>query len=180
VSPAPCAGWTIPTIRRIRADEAENLRAFRLRALAEAPSAFGSTLARETAFADATWRERAERGAAGADSVTFVAEHAGRWVGLATGLALDPEVPDDPRPELVSMFVAAEARGRAVGAALVDAVIDWAKSRRAIGLCLWVTATNPAAVALYEKCGFRPTGESKPLAHSPALTLIRMACDFAQ
>ena len=170
----------IPTVRRIRPDEARSLRAFRLHALAEAPTAFGSTLASETAFADGTWRERAERGASGADSVTFVAEHDGRWVGLATGLAFDPDVPDDPRPELVSMFVAPEARGRALGAALVDAVVDWAKSRRASGLCLWVTATNAAAIGLYERCGFRATGEEKPLAHSPALTLIRMARDFAE
>ncbi|HZO41668.1 MAG TPA: GNAT family N-acetyltransferase [Methylomirabilota bacterium] len=169
-----------PPIRRIRADEGASLRAFRLRALAEAPTAFGSTLARESAFTDATWRERAERGASAADSVTFVAEHAGRWVGLATGLAFDPEVPDDPRPELVAMFVAPEARGRALGEALVDAVVDWAKSRRATGLCLWVAAGNAPAIRLYEKCRFRPTGEEKPLAHSPALTLIRMARDFAE
>jgi GNAT superfamily N-acetyltransferase len=170
----------IPTIRRIRADEGARLRAFRLRALAEAPTAFGSTLARETAFTDTTWRERAERGASGVDSITFVAEHEGRWVGLASGLAFDPDVPDDPRPELVSMFVAPEARGRALGEALVDAVADWAAARRATGLCLWVTATNAAAIGLYAKCGFRPTGEEKPLAHSSALSLIRMARDFAQ
>lgn len=170
----------MPSVRRIRADEAVSLRAFRLRALAEAPTAFGSTLARETSFADATWQERAERGASGIDSVTFVAEHEGRWVGLASGLAFDPDVPDDARPELVSMFVAPEARGRALGEALVDAVVDWAASRRATGLCLWVTATNAAAIRLYEKCGFRPTGEEKPLAHSPALMLVRMARDFAQ
>ena len=164
-----------PSIRKIRADEGPTLRALRLRALADAPTAFGSTLAREQAFTDDIWSERAQRGASGVDNVTFVAEHDGRWLGIVTGLARDPDVPDDPRPEIVGMFVAPEARGRGVGAALVDAVVGWARARRATGLTLWVTATNTPALALYERCGFRPTGERKPLDHSPAVEEIRMA-----
>src|SRR5262249_25974913 len=151
------------------------LRALRLRALADAPTAFGSTLAREQAFTDDIWSERAQRGASGVDNVTFVAEHDGRWLGIVTGLARDPDVPDDPRPEIVGMFVAPEARGRGVGAALVDAVVGWARARRATGLTLWVTATNTPALALYERCGFKPTGERKPLDPSPAVEEIRMA-----
>ena len=167
-----------PTIRRIRADEGASLRALRLRALADAPMAFGSTLAREQAFTDDVWRERAAHGASGADRVTFVADDGGRWLGIATGLARDPDVPDDPRPVLVGMFVAPEARGHGVGAALVDAVVGWARARRASGLTLWVTATNTPAVALYDRCGFRRTGEQKPLGHSPAVDEIQMARDL--
>src|SRR5262249_42322802 len=147
-----------PTIRRIRADEGPSLRALRLRALADAPMAFGSTLAREQALTDDAWRERAQGGASAADRVTFVAEHDGRWLAIAAGLACDPDVRDDPRPELVGMFVAPEARGHGVGAALVDAVVSWARARQAGGLTLWVTVTNTPAVALYERCGFRRTG----------------------
>lgn len=168
-----------PTIRRIRPNEGPSLRAFRLGALADAPMAFGSTLAREEAFASDLWCERAAHGASGADRVIFVAEQDGRWLGIATGLASDPDVPDDPRPELVGMFVCSEARGRGIGAALVSAVVGWAGQRPATSLCLWVTASNDPAVALYEKCGFRRTGESKPLAHSPSLTLFRMERDLA-
>ena len=167
-----------PVIRRIRPDEGPRQRAFRLRALADAPMAFGSTLAREEAFTDDVWRQRAERGASGADNVTFVAEQDGRWLGIATGLASDPDVPDDPRPALVGMFVLPEARGRGVGTALVNAVVDWARQRRATALCLWVTATNDPAIALYEKCRFRRTGESQPLADSPAVALLRMVHDL--
>jgi len=168
-----------PTIRRIRADDGPTLRALRLRALADAPMAFGSTLAREQEFTDDVWRERAQRGASG-DNITFIAEHEGRWLGIVTGLARDPDVPNDPRPELVGMFVAPDARGRGIGAALVDAVVGWARARRASGLTLWVTVTNRPAVELYERCGFRPTGERRPLDHSPAVGLIRMARDFAE
>jgi len=167
-----------PAIRRIRPSEGPSLRAFRLRALADAPMAFGSSLAREEAFTDDVWRERAERGASGADNVTFVAERDGRWLGIATGLGRDPDVPDDPRPELVAMFVCPEARGCGVARALVDAVVGWARERKGDGLTLWVTAANTTAVALYARCGFRRTGESKPLDHSPAVETIRMVRDL--
>ena len=114
-------------IRRIRPDEGSSLRALRLRALAEAPLAFGSTLTREAVFTDDAWHDRARRGASGTEGVTFVAELEGQWVGIATGLTDDPDAPDDPRPVLVGMFVGPEARGRGIGAALVDAVVDWAR-----------------------------------------------------
>jgi GNAT superfamily N-acetyltransferase len=163
LGPLAEGGLVNVAVRRIRGDEWPKLRALRLRALAEAPTAFSSTLAREEAFPEQTWRDRAERGAAGADGITFIAERDGEWVGLATGLAGNPEDPDDPRPVLVGMFVAPGARERGVGTALVEAVVAWARARRAGGVSLRVAATNSPAIALYEKCGFRRTGESKPV-----------------
>src|SRR5262249_40348820 len=120
-------------IRRIRADESLALRALRLHALADSPMAFGSTLAREEAFADEVWRERARNSAAGEDRVTYVAEDGDRWIGLVTGLVDDP---GEPRLEVVGMFVEAGARGQGVGAALLDAVAAWARERggRRLGL----------------------------------------------
>ncbi len=153
------------------------MRALRLRALADAPLAFGSTLTREASFTDDVWQERARRGASGTEGVTFVAELDTRWVGIATGLPEDPDMPDDPRPALVGMFVGPEARGRGIGAALVSAVVGWARQRRAEGLCLWVTATNTPAIALYARCGFRDSGARRPLSHSPALEMLRMIRD---
>jgi len=64
-------------VRPVRPDEAAALKALRLRALAEAPMAFGSTL-------------------------VFVALDEGRWVGIATALA---HAPDQPGPAIVGMFV---------------------------------------------------------------------------
>jgi GNAT superfamily N-acetyltransferase len=165
----------LPPVRAIRADEAFRLRAFRLGALAEAPSAFGSTLAREEAFPDGVWRERAVQGAAGGDSVTYVAEEADRWLGMATGLVEDP---DGAGLELVGMFVEPAARGRGVGSALVEAIAVWARGRRAARLRLWVTSTNHTAIRLYHRCGFRPTGREKPLEHIPFLSVLEMVRDL--
>src|SRR5713101_7200883 len=101
-------------VRRIRADEGLRLRTLRLHALADAPTAFGSTLAREEAFPESVWHGRAARGAEGGDLVTFVAEQGGQWVGLATGLAEDREAPQLPGPVLAGMFVDGAERRRGV------------------------------------------------------------------
>lgn len=160
--------------RRVRPDEGLRLRALRLRALADTPLAYGSTLARERAFDDAVWHERARDGAAGVNRVTFVAEEGERWVGLVTGMI---DESNGSRFTLVGMFVEPAARGRGVGAALVDAVTDWARERGAAQLYLGVTSTNDAAVRLYHRCGFRPTGQREPLRHTPAETVLEMVRD---
>src|SRR5712691_10718940 len=72
------------TVRRVRAEEWERLRAIRLCALADTPMAFGSTLAAEQAQPDEFWRGRAAGGAADDDRATFIAERDGAWVGIAT------------------------------------------------------------------------------------------------
>ena len=161
-------------VRAIRPDEAQRLRAFRLRALADAPSAFGSALGREEAFPETVWQERAARGAAGEELVTYVAEDGDRWIGMVTGIA---DGPDGPGPQLVGMFVEPGARGQGVGAALVEAVTTWARGRGAARLHLWVTSTNRTAIRVYERGGFRPTGQTKLLDHTPSLSTVEMARD---
>jgi len=168
---------TSVAIRRIRADEGLRLKALRLRALADAPMAFGSSLAREAAFPDSTWNERASGGAAGSDRATFIAEDAGQWVGMATGVASHPDG-SDHSPMLISMFVDSSQRGRGVGAALVERVTEWARGLGASSLYLWATATNRPAIALYERCGFTLTGETRPLEHTPSLREVAMVRDL--
>jgi GNAT superfamily N-acetyltransferase len=165
-------------VRLIRADEGMRLRALRLHALADAPTAFGSTLTREDAFADGVWHERAARGAAGGDGVTFVAEQDDAWIGLATGLVEDPDDPKRSGPVLVGMFVDRAQRRHGVGAALVEGVADWARARGSARLFLWVTSSNEPALALYRRCGFRPTGETKSNAHTPTRPELQMVLNL--
>ena len=150
------------TVRRLGAGEADLLRDLRLRALGDAPLAFGSTLAREEAFAPDVWETRAAAGAAGDEQVVFVAEPE---AGLAMGRLDD----DDPTAAgLYSMWVAPHARGEGVARALVDAVIAWATERGAERLTTSVTEGNAAAAALYAAAGFEDTGRREPLGHSDA------------
>ena len=167
-----------PALRRIRSDEGLKLRSLRLRALADAPMPFGSTLAREQSFPENVWHERAGGGASGTDRVTFIAERDGVWLGLASGIATDPINPTDPGLFLVGMFVDSAERGQGLGAALVEAVVAWARSRGAARLYLWVTSTNTPAIALYAKCGFQRTGDTQPLPHSPSVAEFQMVRDL--
>jgi GNAT superfamily N-acetyltransferase len=164
-------------IRQIRADEGLRLRDIRLQALSDSPMAFGSTLAREEAYPENLWCERAANGAAGNKSVTFVAEHDNRLVAMATGL---PPESDQyaANPMMVGVFVAGAARRQGVGAQLVDMVIEWARARGWARLLVWITSGNAPALALYRRCGFRATGAMRPSAHMPDLMECELALDL--
>jgi ribosomal protein S18 acetylase RimI-like enzyme len=153
-------------VRRLAPGEVELLREIRLRALKDAPLAFGSTYAREAAFEPAEWERRARENAAGERSVTFVVEPA---AGMAAGAIHDAE-PDVAH--LYGMWVAPEARRTGAGRALVEAVIAWAAQRGARRLTTSVTEGNAAAAALYTAAGFVDTGKREPLGHSDAVVAV--------
>jgi ribosomal protein S18 acetylase RimI-like enzyme len=154
------------SVRRVRADDADLMRELRLRALRDAPLAFGSNYERELAFDRAVWEERVRANADGRESVGFVLEPAG---GMAVGRIHDDEA---DVAQLYGMWVAPEARRGGAGRALVDAVIAWAIDRGARRLITQVTEGNDAALRLYERAGFADTGEREPLGHSGAMTIV--------
>jgi GNAT superfamily N-acetyltransferase len=166
-------------VRRIRVDEGLRLRALRLRALADAPTAFGSTHAREEKFAEEVWHSRAANGAAGLASVTTVAEQADRLVGMASGLAADPKEADVMGPVLVGMYVDRSVRRRGIGEALIESVKTWARSRGHDRLLLWAVSSNAPALALYRRCGFCENGITRPLSHTPNLSELQMLVPLA-
>ena len=59
------------TVRRVRADEGPVLKAVRLTALLDSPSAFRSSHAAEVDQPDGHWDSRASLGAAGEQGVTY-------------------------------------------------------------------------------------------------------------
>jgi len=148
-------------VRRTGADDWAALRRLRLRALADAPGAFASTLEAELAFPDDVWRQRAGDDSAAA---TFIASHGGDDVGLARIFA---EPDPSSRAHLVSMWVDPAHRRRGLALALIDRAMGWAAERHADEVILWVADQNAAARRLYEQIGFRPTGERQPLPSDP-------------
>ncbi|MFK8024356.1 MAG: N-acetyltransferase family protein [Ilumatobacter sp.] len=156
------------SIRRIRPEDASELRRMRLAALTDMPSAFGSTLERELAFSDADWSRRATQSSTGPDSVMFFAEADSEIVGLVGGFRTETAT------ELVSMWVTPDARDLGVGRQLVDAVTEWAQEQPPERVELWVTRGNAAALRLYETSGFRVTGDHQPLPSDPCVDEIRM------
>lgn len=151
-------------VRPTRAADWEVLRELRLRALADAPDAFASTLEKEAAFPEEVWRQRAE---GGAGSGSFIACEDGAGIGMARIFA---EADTPGRMHLVGMWVDPRHRRRGVAKALVEQAVRWAEERRAREVILWVVDRNLQARRLYERAGFRPTGERQPLPSNPALT----------
>ncbi len=148
----------------------ETMRSIRLRALADSPSSFGSTLAREEAFPEATWRERA-RGTA--TTRLFMAWLDGAAIGIAG--VFDE---GDGTVQVVSVWVDPSHRGRGVANDLTAAALDFA-GRNGVAIArLWVTDGNATARRLYERFGFTPTGRHQALPSDPSLQEHEMQLDL--
>jgi GNAT superfamily N-acetyltransferase len=135
-------------------DEGTRLRAIRLRALEDAPDAFGTTLEEASATPAEVWTKQV------VSLPTFVAVEDGRDVAMVR-CARDQQSADIGW--LLSMWVAPEVRRAHVGAALVDRVVTWARANGISRLVLEVADLNAPAIALYEAKGFMPNGKSGSL-----------------
>ncbi len=161
-------------IRRISPADGAELKAIRLAALMDSPSAFGSTYAEEVTRSDADWSDRARWASAGAERITFLARIDEQTVGIAGGYRDEIE---PAQVHLVSMWTAPDVRRTGLGRLLVGAVIEWAADTRASSVGLWVTRGNGPAQLLYESMGFRETGEYQALPSDPCADEIRMILD---
>lgn len=150
------------TVHRVTADDWARLRDVRLAALADSPDAFGSTLACEAGYGEATWRSRTESAA------SFLALESGQPVGLAAG-RFDPQACAPHERLLVSLWVAPQARGRGVATRLIEAVASWSRADGASVLRLEVGAANHVARRVYERAGFVATGERAPMPRDPSI-----------
>ena len=136
-------------IERLHSNAWRRLEAVRLRALADAPDAFGSTLAEAERYREADWRRQL------AALPTYVGVLADQDVGMVRGAA-DPE--NTGAALLLSMWVAPEARGQGMGEALIRQLADWASATGYSRLLLDVADGNQPAIRLYARMGFTPTG----------------------
>ena len=123
-----------------------------LRALAEAPYAFGSTLAEWTGSGDTEerWRNRLS-----SVPLNLVASFNGEPIGMASATS-----PVDDEVEVISTWVAPQTRGRAVGTALIEAIVVWAVEQHVTRVALDVEGTNVSAINLYKRLGLVDVGLS--------------------
>ena len=140
----------------------ERYRALRLEALRDAPDAFGSTFESESRRSSEWWRERLA-----GDAASFLVKVDGRDAGIAVGAPY----PGAEDAGLFAMYVAPRARGTGASDRLIEAVIAWARARRYRRLLLDVGDGNAAAIRLYERHGFVPTGVAGTL--PPPRTHVR-------
>jgi ribosomal protein S18 acetylase RimI-like enzyme len=164
-------------VRAFRRDEYELLRDLRVRMLEDSPDAFTITADAERNRPLAWWRDRLVSSCADPHRLPLVAEvgpgdvGGSRPVGSALGV-IDPF--ERTLAHLYALWVEPAARRQGVASALIDTVFEWAREQGAKVVDLSVTVGNDGAVALYERWGFRDTGEREPLRPGSRLELMKM------
>ncbi|HEY7934862.1 MAG TPA: GNAT family N-acetyltransferase [Solirubrobacteraceae bacterium] len=111
-------------LRRLQRGEGARLREVRLRALQDAPYAFGSWFAREVDYAPEIWDDRAAQSDAGTVGVVYLAIEGGQCLGMAGGYFAGE---DRDAAKLWGMWVDPGARGQGLGRRLVEAVSGWTR-----------------------------------------------------
>ena len=134
------------TIRRTDDTDWPALKAARLAALLDAPTAFGASHASAAAFSDADWQQRALSTPQRTFFLAFDGEQA---IGLAAQV-----VASNGECHLIAMWVQSEYRGMAVAQGLVEAVKQCAVNNGHARLVLDVAPENARAAAFYQKQGF--------------------------
>ena len=171
MTPEPAQVWAAAEdveVTRVAEDRWSDVRAVRLAALADSPTAFGSSLHSEVSFDEGRWREWVRSAA------LFVALANGAPVGMAAGVAGQTSA----ERKLVALWVAPDWRGRNTAERLVASVLTWAQSGSVQRVTLWVTDGNTSAQRLYQRFGFEETGVRKPVPSNPALTGVEMVLEL--
>jgi ribosomal protein S18 acetylase RimI-like enzyme len=147
-------------IRQIEAGEWRRWREVRLRMLRDDADFFSTRYDDMVREPDATWRAWVADAAGGDQKTLFIAEEQGEWLGVVGAFArVNPlEI------QLISMWVDPSARGRGIAQRLIRAVALWATGRGSTRVVLFVQEANTPAQRLYERAGFRLTGDRTPAA----------------
>jgi ribosomal protein S18 acetylase RimI-like enzyme len=159
------------TLEPITAGNVALFREVRLRALQDAPLAFGSTYARESQFSDEEWLQRVTRWN-GESGIGYLAMEGGHGYGIA-GVLLEQK--DGTCANLVSMWVAPTHRKCGAGRLLVNEIADWSRRRGVHVMRLMVTSSNESAMQFYQRLGFSRTGRTEPYPNDPALIECEMS-----
>lgn len=153
-------------IRPTTAADWPALKATRLSALLDAPTAFGASHASAAAFSDADWQQRAVRTP---QRTFFLAFDGKRAIGLAAQV-----VAGNGECHLIAMWVHPEYRGLAVAQGLVEAVKQCAVNNGHARLVLDVAPENARAAAFYQKQGFVFLPEWEALESHPHIQVQKM------
>jgi GNAT superfamily N-acetyltransferase len=151
-----------PEVRYADPDDLDLWRTVRLRALADSPNEFGSTLEREQAFTEHEWLARLSPPA------VLALDDRGEPIGLGAGFEVREGV-----LLVVAMWVDPAWRGRGLSRRVLDLVVGWARDHD-LEVELDVTRDNPAARAAYVRYGFVYTGEQEPLREGSPIVMDRM------
>lgn len=159
-------------VRAITVDDWPQVRAIRLEALADTPSAYTTTYEEAAAFADSVWIERAEASIAGVDQRTVLGLHGGRAISLAIGLLREQH--GALVTVVVSVYVTPSARGTGVSDRMFSLIHDWGASLGSDRASLWVEETNARAIGFYKRLGYSLTLDRARIPNDSGLFERRM------
>lgn len=153
------------------------LKDVRLRALADAPGAFGTTLAEAIAYSDAEWQARARRFSELPPATGCIAYSDGVPCGMACayGSAEDPQIAG-----MTSFWVAPEVRGQGVADMMVTFLVKWAAAQGFALLEADVVEDNHRAIAFYKRAGFEETSQSEPFRGDASKRILLLAQDLTE
>jgi GNAT superfamily N-acetyltransferase len=148
IKPAASAPTILLKVRRLETSDVAAYRELRLESLKGHPEAFGSSWEDEADKPISWWSQRLETNAVFGGWV-----NRSPLVGLA-GLRLQEKVKERHKGVLVGMYVRSEARGTGLAAALVQRVIEHARTV-VEEIRLTVVASNAPARRLLQRGWFR-------------------------
>ena len=154
-------------VEQLSPDDWTTWRELRLRALADAPTAFGRTYEEERAYPDAQWRERALQ----PNLIRFVARSRDEVIGGAATF-INPE--EAETAYIFGMWVDEACRRRGVARMLLDRALEGARELGGSKASLSVTLGNDGARDLYLSVGFTDTGVREPLREGSDLQIAVM------
>jgi [ribosomal protein S18]-alanine N-acetyltransferase len=109
----------------------------------------------------AAWAPGAAAKLAETSAIIYVAESAGRITGFVMGRQMGDE------GEILNLAIRPTERRKGQAAALVHAVLGHMRQARITRVFLEVRESNVAAIALYERLGFRPTWRRRRYYRNP-------------
>ncbi len=124
---------------------------------------------------ESTWQSWVADAAAGVQKTLLVAEEDGRWHGVVGAFARVNQL----EVQLISMWVDPGSRGRGIARDLIRAVAEWTEMRGAARVVLFVQEANAPARTLYERAGFRPTGDRAPASAGRSAFKLILAASVA-
>ncbi len=151
-------------IRTTREQDAQAYRELRLEALQTHPFVFASSYEEDHVLPDEHWLQRVREGAGSERSAIYVAEAAGRLVGMV-GIMRPNHIKMQHQGLIWGVYVRADWRGIRLSDALLEACIDWARQHQLRLVKLGVVTVNHTAIRSYVRSGFQIYGVEPEVIH---------------